>query len=103
MATIPAASDDLTHVKLAALKEAGLAQVAFSLDGPTAEIHDTFRQVEGTFAKTMQAIEWAHELKLPVQLNTTFARYNRNDIDAMIALVRDVGVVFWVLFSLVPT
>ena len=103
MATIPAASGDLTREKLAALKEAGLAQVAFSLDGPTADIHDEFRQVEGTFAKTMQAIDWAHELKLPVQINTTFSRYNRNDIDAMITLVRGAGVVFWEVFSLVPT
>ena len=56
MATIPAASDDLTRDRLADLKEAGLAQVAFSLDGATAETHDNFRQVPGTFDKTMQAM-----------------------------------------------
>ncbi len=103
MATIPAASEELTREKLVALKDAGLAQIAFSLDGSTAELHDSFRQVPGTFAKTMQAVEWAHELKLPLQINTTFARYNRHDIDRIFALVKRLGIVFWEVFSLVPT
>jgi radical SAM protein len=102
MATIPAATDRLTRERLAELKQAGLAQVAFSLDGSTAELHDGFRQVPGTYAKTMQAVEWAHELGIPVQINTTFARYNRHDVDALLALVERLGVVFWEVFSLVP-
>jgi len=102
MATIPAATDRLTRERLAELKEAGLAQVAFSLDGSTAELHDGFRQVPGTYAKTMQAVEWAHELQIPVQINTTFARYNRHDVDQLLALVERLGVVFWEVFSLVP-
>jgi radical SAM protein with 4Fe4S-binding SPASM domain len=102
MATIPAATDRLTRQRLAELKDAGLAQVAFSLDGSTAELHDGFRQVPGTYAKTMQAVEWAHELQIPVQINTTFARYNRHDVDALLALVERLGVVFWEVFSLVP-
>ncbi len=103
MATIPAASRELTRDKLVGLKEAGLSQVAFSLDGPTAEAHDTFRQVPGTFAKTMEAAAWAHELEMPMQINTTFARHNIGQVDAMVALVRTLGVVFWEVFSLVPT
>jgi len=101
MATIPAASNDLTRNQLAALAEAGLAQVAFSLDGSTAQQHDDLRQVPGTFAKTMQAVEWSHELKLPVQINTTFCRDNFHDIDAMMARVRELDIVFWEIFSLV--
>lgn len=102
MATIPAATDRLTRARLAELKAAGLAQVAFSLDGSTAELHDGFRQVPGTYARTLQAVEWAHELDLPVQINTAFARYNRHDVDALVALVERLGVVFWEVFSLVP-
>jgi radical SAM protein len=103
MATIPAASQDLTRERLVELKEAGLAQIAFSLDGPTALKHDTFRQVVGTFDKTMQAVAWAHELELPLQINSTFTRDTFDDADAMIALVRALGIVFWEVFSLVPT
>jgi len=101
MATIPAASNDLTRDRLAALRDAGLAQVAFSLDGSTAELHDGFRKVPGTYAKTMQAVAWAHELELPLQINTTFARFNRDDLDNLIALVSRLGIVFWEVFSLV--
>jgi len=101
MATIPAASNDLTRDCLAALKDAGLAQVAFSLDGSTAALHDGFRKVPGTYDKTMQAIAWAHELSIPVQINTTFARFNCHDLDDLTALVARLGIVFWEVFSLV--
>jgi radical SAM protein len=103
MATIPAASADLTRNKLLALKEAGLAQVAFSLDGSSKAKHDDFRKVEGTFDKTMEAVRWAHELEMPLQINTTFTHDNFSDADEIIALVRTLGIVFWEVFSLVPT
>lgn len=102
MATIPAACEDLSREKIAALKNAGLSQLAFSLDGSTAARHDDFRQVPGTFERTMRAIEWAHELEIPLQINTTFAQYNFADVDNMIALVQKLGIVFWEVFSLVP-
>ncbi len=102
MATIPAATPRLTRDRLAELADAGLDQVAFSLDGSTAARHDGFRQVPGTFARTMQAVSWAHELGLPLQINTTFAAHNFDDVEPMTALVESLGVVFWEVFSLVP-
>ena len=102
MATIPAACQDLSRDKLVALKGAGLAQVALSLDGSTAAHHDDFRKVPGTFDWTMRAVEWAHELDLPLQINTTFAQYNYADVDHLIRLVQTLGIVFWEVFSLVP-
>ncbi len=102
MATIPAATPRLTRARLAELADAGLDQLAFSLDGSTAARHDGFRQVPGTFARTMQAVSWAHELGLPLQINTTFAAHNFDDIEPMTALVESLGVVFWEVFSLVP-
>lgn len=102
VATIPAATPRLTRDRLAELADAGLDQVAFSLDGSTATRHDGFRQVPGTFARTMQAVGWAHELGLPLQINTTFAAHNFDDVAPMTALVESLGVVFWEVFSLVP-
>jgi len=102
MATIPAASEELTRAQLAELKAAGLAQIAFSLDGSNAQLHDDFRQVPGTFARTLQAIDWVHELDLPLQINTTLAQHNYADIDNLIALVKSLDIVFWEVFSLVP-
>jgi radical SAM protein len=102
MATIPVASQELTRDHLAALQDAGIAQVAFSLDGATAELHDSFRQVPETFARTVRALEWGRDLGLAMQINTTFARFNRDAIDALIQFVEGAGIVFWEVFSLVP-
>ncbi len=102
MATIPAATPLLTRDLIRDLKDAGLAQMALSLDGPTAEIHDTFRGVPGAFELTLQAARWAHELGMPLQINTTFSAFNRQAIDAMSELVRNLRVVFWEVFFLVP-
>jgi len=96
------ASEALTRDDLARLRDAGLAQLALSLDGSTAALHDGFRQVPGTFERTLRAIDWVHELGLPLQINTTFARYNRSDIDALIEFVPTLDIVFWEVFSLVP-
>ncbi len=102
MATIPAATTLITRDVLANLKDAGLAQIAFSLDASTEALHDGFRQVPGTYRKTLQAIEWAHEIGLPVQINTTYSRLNLSDAGAMMELVSRLGIVFWEVFILVP-
>jgi AdoMet-dependent heme synthase len=102
MATIPVASEMLTFADLEALRDAGVAQLAFSLDGPNAEVHDGFRQVPGTFDLTLRAIDWAHQLGIPLQINTTYCRYNAAHIEATMALIERLGIVFWEVFSLVP-
>lgn len=103
MGTIPAATPRLTRERLASLKAAGVDQVAFSLDAPSAAEHDGFRGVDGSFAKTLEAVGWAHELGLPVQINTCFGAWNFAHLDAMMGLVSGLGVVFWEVFFLVPT
>lgn len=102
MATIPAATPLLTPEKVRELKEAGLDQMALSLDASTAQAHDRFRGVEGTFEKTLQAVQWAHEVELPVQINTVMSRHNFEDVEGLINLVRQLGIVFWEVFFLVP-
>lgn len=103
MGTIPAATPRLTRERLAALKAAGVDQVAFSLDAPDAASHDGFRGVEGSYAKVLEAVGWAHELGIPVQINSCFAAWNFKDLDAMTELVSRLGIVFWEVFFLVPT
>ena len=74
MGTIPAATATLSEDVVRGLKDAGLDQMALSLDFPTAELHDG---VSGAFAKTMAAVEWAHRQELPLQINTTCAAVRR--------------------------
>lgn len=100
--TIPAATERLTRERVQRLKDAGLDQMAMSLDGPTAEIHDGFRGVPGSFEKTMAGARFAHAAGLPLQINTTFAAWNIDRFDDMAKLVQDLDVVFWEIFFLVP-
>ncbi|MDA2939066.1 TIGR04053 family radical SAM/SPASM domain-containing protein [Acidobacteria bacterium AH-259-A15] len=102
MATIPAATPLLTRSLVKRLKDAGLAQMALSLDGPTPEIHDTFRGVPGAFNIALQGARYAGEVELPLQINTTFSAYNWEHFEAMAELVRRLEVVFWEVFFLVP-
>jgi len=102
MATIPAATPLLTRDLVRNLKKAGLAQMALSLDGPNAEIHDTFRQTEGAFDRTIKGAEYAREEGLPLQINTTFSSFNMEYFGQMTEVVGGLGAVFWEVFFLVP-
>ncbi|MFQ5668084.1 MAG: TIGR04053 family radical SAM/SPASM domain-containing protein [Candidatus Binatia bacterium] len=102
MGTIPAAADSLTEDLVHQLKDAGLDQLALSLDFPRAELHDAFRGVPGAFDKTMAAAQWAHRSGLPLQINSTLCGRSAPFLREMAALVERLGVVFWEVFFLVP-
>jgi radical SAM protein len=102
-ATIPAATEALTREHVVALREAGLDQMALSLDFPRPELHDAFRGVPGAFDKTVAAASWAREVGLPLQINTTVCGDTAPYLEEMAAFVERLGVVFWEVFFLVPT
>lgn len=102
MAVTPSATAEMTPEKVRGLKEKGLARLAVSLDGSTAEIHDTFRRVAGSFRWTLAIIRWANEARLPVQINTTVTRYNLQDLDSLGSLLESLNIVLWSVFFLVP-
>ena len=99
--TIPAATPRLTRERLLSLKHAGVHQVAFSLDDCTKEHHDRFRQVEGSFDRTVAGATWAREMDLPLQINTVFGAWNWERFDQIAETVERLGVVFWEVFFLV--
>lgn len=100
---IPAATPRLTHERVVALKEAGLDQMALSLDGPDAASHDDFRQVPGSFLRVMRGALWALMEELPLQINTVFGAWNADRFDEIADLVTRLQPVFWEVFFLVPT
>jgi len=99
----PSATPLLTRDVIARLKKAGLARLAVSMDGASAETHDAFRGMSGSFARTMDAVRWANEIGLPVQINTTFSRRNIGEIDAIVTLMENLEITLWSVFFLVPT
>jgi radical SAM protein len=99
----PSATPLLTKDIVTRLKEAGLARLAVSMDGASAETHDAFRGMFGSFARTLDAVRWATEIGLPVQINTTFSRRNIAEIDEIVALMEKLKITLWSVFFLVPT
>jgi MoaA/NifB/PqqE/SkfB family radical SAM enzyme len=99
----PSATPLLTREVVFRLKEAGLARLAVSMDGASAATHDAFRGLSGSFARTLEAVRWANEAGLPVQINTTFSRRNIGEIDAIVALIEQLRITLWSVFFLVPT
>ena len=99
----PSATPLLTRDAVFRLKDCGLMRLALSLDASTAESHDGFRGVAGSYKQTLDAIAWCNEAGLPVQVNTTVCRRNFGDLDNMIELLSSLRVVLWSVFFLVPT
>jgi radical SAM protein len=102
VAVTPSATPLLTRESIFKMKEAGLVRLGISLDGSTAEIHDAFRGLPGAWARTIQAIEWANEAGIPIQVHTTISRHNAHDLDNLCALFKTLAIVMWNVFFLVP-
>jgi len=60
----------LDHKRATHLKKIGLDKVQLSLDGITAEDHDTFRRKPGAFDRAMRAIDACKEANLHLILST---------------------------------
>jgi radical SAM protein len=97
----PAATTALTRDVLVRLKQHGVEGLGLSLDGSTAEHHDSIRGVPGTFDRTMQALSWAQELEMPVQVNTLAASETAGDMPAIYELLKPFGIARWSLFFLI--
>jgi radical SAM protein len=102
MSLTPSGTGAATAERLRALRDAGLARLAVSLDGATGAAHDTFRGVRGSHHHTMRIIEQARGLGLPLQINTTVCRQTVADLPALAEQVAAWGVALWALFFLIP-
>lgn len=98
----PSGTAAVKRHKVRALRDAGLARLAVSLDGSTPEVHDAFRQVSGSHRWTLNICQYARDCGLPVQINSTVTRHNLPDLEPLARLVEELGVVLWSIFFLVP-
>jgi radical SAM protein len=97
----PAATPALTREVLVRLKQHSVEGLGLSLDGSTAQRHDSIRGVPGTFDRTMQAIRWAQELDMPLQVNTLASAETAVDVPAIYELLKPFAVSRWSLFFLI--
>lgn len=101
----PSTTPTLTHDVVARFSELGVSAMGVSLDGPTPELHDAFRGVKGTFQRSADALKWAREFRIPVQINTTVTANSLPHLQATYDLLsREYAppVRRWSLFLLVP-
>jgi AdoMet-dependent heme synthase len=102
VALTPSGTPLMTPRVLQELHDAGMSRLAVSLDGATAEQHDGFRGVQGSFEWTIRMLETARSLGLSTQINTTISRHNVHDLENLIALMTGLGIALWSVFFIVP-
>jgi len=68
LVTLASNAQALQAENLTELKKRGLDILVLSLDAPTAEAHDRFRQHVGSFAKVLEVIDAANRIRIPVWL-----------------------------------
>ena len=99
----PSVTPLLTNESIRKLREAGISRIAVSLDGSTADIHDSFRGVKGSYARTIEVLAECGKEGIPIQVNTTVTRYNIEDFENIANLISGFNPVLWSVFFLVPT
>ncbi len=87
---------------IAELKALGLMRIGLWLHGSTPTLHDSQWGIAGSYRRTLEIIGTCHEVQLPVHVNTTVARRNREDINLMLDLLTRLDVAAWNVFFLVP-
>ncbi len=85
------------------LKEAGIKQLAISLDGAKSETHDAFRGVRGTWQDTINGIRNCVEIGIPFQIAPCLTRYNWTELSQIIELARKLGASAIEIFDYVIT
>ena len=99
----PSGTQRLMNFDFKAIRDAGIERISLSLDGADEESHDRFRGVKGTFARTLKAVEMAHDAGLSVQINTTLTRSNLHEFPDFKRLMFQLRPAMWSVFVLVPT
>jgi radical SAM protein with 4Fe4S-binding SPASM domain len=82
--------------------DSGVKRVSISLDGATAETHDSFRGIPGAFDAAVYGFKNLKELGMPVQINMTIARHNAAQLPQVLDMVRGLGADALHTFLLVP-
>ncbi len=85
------------------MADSGIKRISISLDGATAESHDSFRGVKGAFKGALNGIKLAKEAGIEFQINTTITKTNLDQIPKIQDLAVKLGAVAHHIFLLVPT
>ena len=101
LSVAPSGTQALTQSVLRRFKACGVESIGLSLDGSTAERHDSFRGVPGCFVRTIEAAQHARAEGLALQVNTLVTAETEADIPDIYQLVSGLGLMRWSLFYLI--
>ena len=84
------------------IADSGVKRVSISLDGADAHTHDTFRGIPGAFEAALYGFRNLKAVGMSVQINTTVARHNADQLPQILELAKSVGADALHTFLLVP-
>lgn len=84
------------------IKDSGVRRASISFDGIDAETHDAFRGLPGSFDAAIRGFKALRKVGIPVQINTTVANHNKEQLEGMLKMAQELDAVGLHLFLLVP-
>ena len=93
----------LTKENVKKLKQTGVHYVEVSIDGATAQTHDTFRGVSGAFDKALEGLKNCAEEDLCICMATTATKSNLAEMPAILDLAEEIGAERFTYFNFIPT
>jgi AdoMet-dependent heme synthase len=84
------------------IRDSGIQRVSISIDGSTAESHDGFRGIPGSFERALRGIRHLRDAGVDCQINTTISKRNVDEIEGVMKLAEEWGVKALHIFMLVP-
>ena len=84
------------------LRRCGLAIAAVSLDGFDAASHDLIRGIPGAFDAALRGMRALRRAGILLHINITAMEYNLDQLEALMALVEELGAGILLMYQLVP-
>ena len=93
----------LTKENVRKLKQAKINYVEVSIDGSTAETHDSFRGVPSAFIKAVEGLKNCVEADLCACIATTATKSNLAEMPGILDLAAEIGAERFTYFNFIPT
>lgn len=82
--------------------QSGIHRVSVSIDGASPEVHDSFRQVKGSYDRALNGIKILKTSGISSQINFTLAKHNIHQLEDIYNLALDLKLDALHFFMLVP-